>query len=135
MVCSPSLEVPTLSATARTPAVESAPVVQFDDTCVVIPDPVTQSRMPRLIKKSYSLPLWRKRSHSNPPPEPEAQLASSPEDRAGMSITVSVPRLVSITLPKRLVSLGLLTTGLAVSQSHVLRRAVNTTTSRSCLVS
>ena len=104
MACSPSIEIPTLHTAARVfddDDLESRPsMVQFDDTCVVIPDPVAQSRMPRLIKKSYSLPLWRKRSPSNPPPDAEGhpQLASSPEDRSPMSITVSVPRFVPAIL-------------------------------------
>ena len=99
MACSPSLEVPILNTATRLHAVfddddiECRQVVQFDDTCVLIPDPVVQSRIPRLIKKSYSLPLWRKRSPSHEAEGP-GQLASSPEDKSGMSITVSVPRFV-----------------------------------------
>ena len=99
MSCSPSLEIPILHTAARVfdDDDDRPAMVQFDDTCVVIPDPVAQSRMPRLIKKSYSLPLWRKRSPSNPPPDAEGQpqLASSPEEKSPMSITVSVPRFVS----------------------------------------
>lgn len=97
MACSPSVELPTLSSMPSSAVLddESAPGVHFDDTCVLIPDPVVQSRMPRLIKKSYSLPLWRRRSNSNPPSaELEGQLSSSPEDKPGVSITVPVPRLV-----------------------------------------
>ena len=71
--------------------------VHFDDTCVLIPDPV-QSRMPRLIKKSYSLPIWRKRSNSNPPAdivETTTAPAITAEER-GKVITVSVPRSVTL---------------------------------------
>lgn len=38
--------------------------VRFDTECVLIPEAISPSRMPRLLKKSYSLPLWRKK----PPP-------------------------------------------------------------------
>ena len=110
MACSPSLEVPTLNTAARTPAVfddddiECRQVVQFDDTCVLIPDPVVQSRMPRLVKKSYSLPLWRRRSSSNPPLDVAEVLpgTSSPtEEKSGMVFTVSVPRSVPCVVAAR----------------------------------
>lgn len=70
--------------------------VHFDDTCVLIPDPVVQSRMPRLVKKSYSLPLWRRRSNSNPPVDVVEAIAgpASPTEEKGMIFTVSVPRSV-----------------------------------------
>ncbi|KAF7793320.1 hypothetical protein EIP86_004432 [Pleurotus ostreatoroseus] len=78
------------TTTTATAAATSAPShVHFDDTCVLIPDPV-QSRMPRLIKKSYSLPIWRKRSNSNPPAdfvEATTAPATTAEER-GMVITV-----------------------------------------------
>lgn len=38
--------------------------VRFDEECVLIPDQVSRSRLPltRFISKSYSLPLWKRRS-------------------------------------------------------------------------
>ncbi|KAI9059549.1 hypothetical protein FKP32DRAFT_1679629 [Trametes sanguinea] len=42
------------------------PKVRFDQDCVLIPDPAPSSRLPRLVTKSYSLPLW-KRKHRDPP--------------------------------------------------------------------
>ncbi|EKM49223.1 uncharacterized protein PHACADRAFT_265740 [Phanerochaete carnosa HHB-10118-sp] len=94
MALPPSVEVPIVSSAMRANVLDEDPsplAVQFDDTCVVIPDPVVQSRMPRLIKKSYSLPLWRKRSNSNLPPTDTVEVAGSPEDRPGVSITVPLP--------------------------------------------
>ncbi|KAI1789169.1 hypothetical protein LXA43DRAFT_1022164 [Ganoderma leucocontextum] len=38
-----------------------SPKVRFDHDCVVIPDPVPASRLPRLVTKSYSLPLWKRK--------------------------------------------------------------------------
>lgn len=96
MALSPSVEIPTVSTAMRT-AASSAPAVQFDDTCVVIPDPVAQSRMPRLVKKSYSLPLWRRRQNSNPPPADAAEPADSP----GVSITVPLPSFSKSRSPTR----------------------------------
>lgn len=96
-----SVEVPIVSTAMRaamtTDEDASTPAVQFDDTCVVIPDPVVQSRMPRLVRKSYSLPLWRKRSNSNPPLD-TVEIAGSPEDRSGVSFTVPLPRCVPYSL-------------------------------------
>lgn len=66
--------------------------VHFHDACVLIPDPVVQSRMPRLVKKSYSLPLWRKRSNSQSPLDDPQLAASPPSEHSGVSFTVSVPR-------------------------------------------
>ena len=76
----------------------SASHVHFDNTCVLIPDPVAQSRMPRLVKKSYSLPIWKKRAISNPPPGvvETAPGPASPTEERGMVFTVSVPRSVML---------------------------------------
>lgn len=73
--------------------------VHFDNTCVLIPELAVQSRMPRLIKKSYSLPLWRKRSGSIPPVNgaDAAPGSDSPTEERNMVIKVSVPR--SVLLP------------------------------------
>ncbi|GJE92124.1 hypothetical protein PsYK624_082770 [Phanerochaete sordida] len=102
MALSPSVEIPIVS-TAMRAALEDSSVlaVQFDDTCVVIPDPVVQSRMPRLIKKSYSLPLWRRRAASNPPPADALEVAPGPDDRPGVSITVPLPSFSKSRSPSR----------------------------------
>ena len=94
MTSSLAEELPIVSVAARLAEDDSMHGVHFDDTCVLIPDPVAQSRIPRLIKKSYSLPLWRKRSNSNPSADADVVLSTSPE--GGMSITVPLPRSVPI---------------------------------------
>ncbi|KAL7285870.1 hypothetical protein ACG7TL_000981 [Trametes sanguinea] len=67
------------------------PKVRFDQDCVLIPDPVPSSRLPRLVTKSYSLPLW-KRKHRDPP-----VVSDSEEDLNDDHVVfkVSVPRSVS----------------------------------------
>lgn len=66
-----------------------SPRVRFDHECVLIPDPLPMSRLPRLVTKSYALPLWkRKRSPS---------VVSEPEDDPlddHVVFKVSVPRSV-----------------------------------------
>ncbi|KAJ3485814.1 hypothetical protein NLI96_g4679 [Meripilus lineatus] len=69
--------------------------VRFDDQCILIPDPVIHSRMPRLVKKSYSLPLWRRRSSptSSPPLGEGNGTPASPEENH-LIFTLPVPRFV-----------------------------------------
>ncbi|KAI8983316.1 hypothetical protein BD414DRAFT_490555 [Trametes punicea] len=65
------------------------PKVRFDHECVLIPDPVPTSRLPRLVTKSYSLPLW-KRKQREPP------VTSDSEDELNddhVVFKVSVPSL------------------------------------------
>ncbi|KAI0344011.1 hypothetical protein BDW22DRAFT_1119202 [Trametopsis cervina] len=78
--------------------------VHFDDSCVLIPDPVAQSRMPRLVKKSYSLPLWKKRAGSQLPAgdaELDPAIAASPPKDGGVTITVPVPSFARSRSPTR----------------------------------
>ena len=82
-----SLSTATTSSVADD--VPPTPKVRFDQECVLIPDPLPMSRMPRLVTKSYSLPLWkRKRSPS---------VVSESEDEPledHVVFKVSVPRSV-----------------------------------------
>ncbi|KIJ14773.1 hypothetical protein PAXINDRAFT_12340 [Paxillus involutus ATCC 200175] len=59
----------TTSATALTPTIdpldERASCVRFNTQCVVIPERAHRSRMPRVVTKSYSLPLWKRRASSS----------------------------------------------------------------------
>ncbi|KAI0700458.1 hypothetical protein BC835DRAFT_1304118 [Cytidiella melzeri] len=78
--------------------------VHFQDSCVLIPDPIAQSRMPRLVKKSYSLPLWKKRSSSRQPSsdaELDGAIAASPSKDAGVTITVPLPSFARSRSPSR----------------------------------
>ncbi|KAI0735749.1 hypothetical protein C8Q76DRAFT_612087 [Earliella scabrosa] len=85
-----SLSTATTSSAADD--VPPTPKVRFDQECVLIPDPLPMSRMPRLVTKSYSLPLWkRKRSPS---------VVSESEDEPledHVVFKVSVPSIVTKT--------------------------------------
>jgi hypothetical protein len=37
-------------------------IVRFDNACVLIPESALRSKRPKLVTKSYSLPLWKKRA-------------------------------------------------------------------------
>ena len=47
------------------PLDEHGSAVRFETQCVVIPDHAHGSRRPRVVTKSYSLPLWKKRTSSS----------------------------------------------------------------------
>ena len=68
------------------------PKVRFDHECVLIPDPTPVSRLPRLVTKSYSLPLWKRKRELSVDSEPEV-----PDDH--VVFKVSVPRSVHACLP------------------------------------
>ncbi|KAI0666201.1 hypothetical protein C8Q78DRAFT_984697 [Trametes maxima] len=79
------------TASASSDSVDSplSPRVRFDHECVLIPDPLPASRLPRLVTKSYSLPLW-KRKHRDP-----SVLSDSEDDPFDDHVVfkVSVPSL------------------------------------------
>ncbi|KAJ7649342.1 hypothetical protein DFH06DRAFT_1331717 [Mycena polygramma] len=63
----PTSGTPTPTPTTTTPAPSSARV-RFDAECVLIPDlglGTGGSKRPRMVTKSYSLPLWRKPGHNH----------------------------------------------------------------------
>ncbi|KAF9466927.1 hypothetical protein BDZ94DRAFT_1233470 [Collybia nuda] len=69
-------------------------VVRFDDECVLIPD---RSKRPKMVSKSYSLPLWKKKqSHTSDSDtevaSPSLGPSSSVED-ARVVLKVPIPRL------------------------------------------
>ncbi|EJF55941.1 hypothetical protein DICSQDRAFT_184092 [Dichomitus squalens LYAD-421 SS1] len=69
------------------------PKVRFEHECVVIPDSAPVSRLPRLVTKSYSLPLWKRKR--------EPSIVSESEDEPSedhVLFKVSVP---SITIKAR----------------------------------
>ncbi|KAF8491269.1 hypothetical protein JB92DRAFT_2835642 [Gautieria morchelliformis] len=81
--------------------------VRFEDTCVLIPPsgPAKSPLRPRIITKSYSLPLWKTSSskrNANPqsPVSPVASQAPNTEaERKAFSLTVSVPRPRRSSIP------------------------------------
>lgn len=69
-------------------------VVRFDDECILIPD---RSKRPKVLSKSYTLPLWKKKqalsdSDTEVAPTPSGALAS-PEDTR-IVLKVPIPRYV-----------------------------------------
>lgn len=67
-------------------------MVRFDNECVLIPD---RSKRPRMLSKSYSLPLWKKKQSHTSDSDTEVvspSLASS--DDARVVLKVPIPRYV-----------------------------------------
>ncbi|CCL98925.1 uncharacterized protein FIBRA_00932 [Fibroporia radiculosa] len=86
---------PPLAHTGSTPAAEESPIcvgqrVRFDVECVLIPDPNPVSKMPRLVTKSYSVPLWRRRALESAVSDSETDI----RDDDLVILKVSVPSLV-----------------------------------------
>ncbi|KAG8220274.1 hypothetical protein J3R82DRAFT_2865 [Butyriboletus roseoflavus] len=74
------------------PLDERGSAVRFEPQCVVIPDFAHRSRRPRVVTKSYALPLWKRRTSSAdhsayPPPED----ASFEENQSHLVLRVPVP--------------------------------------------
>ncbi|RDX43927.1 hypothetical protein OH76DRAFT_1360524 [Lentinus brumalis] len=65
----------------------ATPKVRFEQECVLIPDPVPISRLPRLVTKSYSLPLWKRKR--------DPSVVSESEDEAPVVLKVSVPSITT----------------------------------------
>ncbi|KAH0838893.1 hypothetical protein J3R83DRAFT_7320 [Lanmaoa asiatica] len=57
------------------PPDERGGAVRFESQCVVIPDPAHWLRRPRVVTKSYALPLWKRRASSASP-----STSAPPED-------------------------------------------------------
>ncbi|OBZ79489.1 hypothetical protein A0H81_00244 [Grifola frondosa] len=57
---STSTSSPSVAPASTPPLTPDSPIeprVRFEEECVLIPEPLPTSRIPRLITKSYSLPL------------------------------------------------------------------------------
>ena len=69
-------------------------VVRFDNECVLIPK-TTHSKMPMVLTKSYSLPLWKKKPSDSDVEDPVDSFSSpqSPEDNR-VTIKVPIPTFV-----------------------------------------
>ncbi|KIJ45057.1 hypothetical protein M422DRAFT_251256 [Sphaerobolus stellatus SS14] len=74
--------------------------VRFDDACVLIPPNIAKTR-PRLVTKSYSLPLWRS-SPSTPRKNSidEGTMSAEEHGQRAFSLTIAVPSL-AIGRPRR----------------------------------
>lgn len=74
------------------PLDEHGSAVRFETQCVVIPDPGHGSRRPRVVTKSYSLPLWKKRTSSaGPSTSARPEDASFEENQSHLELRVNVP--------------------------------------------
>ncbi|KZT24650.1 hypothetical protein NEOLEDRAFT_1134687 [Neolentinus lepideus HHB14362 ss-1] len=65
--------------------------VRFGQECVLIPEPASKSRRPRLVMKSYSLPLWNRKSGSGSAVS-DSEVDSN-ED--GLFLRVTVPKIIT----------------------------------------
>ncbi|KAI0757462.1 hypothetical protein C8Q80DRAFT_102176 [Daedaleopsis nitida] len=66
------------------------PKVRFEQECVLIPDVIPISKLPRLVTKSYSLPLWKRKRSPSVVSESEDE---PPEDQ--VVFKVSVPSITT----------------------------------------
>jgi len=69
-------------------------VVRFDNECVLIPkSTLTRSKLPVVLTKSYSLPLWKRRSHqfSDSDVEDPAGSSAQPQSSEDNRVTIKVP--------------------------------------------
>lgn len=69
-------------------------VVRFDNECVLIPKTNrTRSKMPVVLTKSYSLPLWKRRTHqfSDSDVEDPAGSLAQPQSSEDNRVTIKVP--------------------------------------------
>lgn len=59
---------PTAAAMSTTTVLTDARtrIVHFDNECVIIPDPEPRKNRPKIVTKSYSLPLWKRRTSPSP---------------------------------------------------------------------
>ena len=76
-------------------------MVRFDNECVLIPKTSpTRSKMPVVLTKSYSLPLWKKRSNhlSDEDVEDAAGSSSQPQSPEDNRVTIKVPIPTSVFL-------------------------------------
>ncbi|TFK47971.1 hypothetical protein OE88DRAFT_1664952 [Heliocybe sulcata] len=64
--------------------------VRFEQECALIPEPVWKSRRPRLVMKSYSLPLWNRKSGGSAVSDSEVD-----DKEEGLFLKVSVPKFIS----------------------------------------
>ncbi|KAI9455880.1 hypothetical protein HD554DRAFT_2178303 [Boletus coccyginus] len=74
------------------PLDEHGSAVRFETQCIVIPDPGHGSRRPRVVTKSYSLPLWKRRTSSaGPSASARPEDASFEENQSHLELRVNVP--------------------------------------------
>ncbi|KAI0358896.1 hypothetical protein OH77DRAFT_1420389 [Trametes cingulata] len=80
------------ASTAESEEMPATPKVRFDQDCVLIPDPLPTSRLPRLVTKSYSLPLWKRKQRE---PSVVSDSEDDPAAEDHVVFKVSVPSLTT----------------------------------------
>ncbi|EIN13156.1 hypothetical protein PUNSTDRAFT_139803 [Punctularia strigosozonata HHB-11173 SS5] len=67
-------------------------LVRFDDECVLIPDPPPHStRRPKIVTKSYSLPLWKRRVVAGAASDGEDGVGEEESEKVVLSIPLPIP--------------------------------------------
>jgi len=66
-------------------------VVRFDNECVLIPEYSSQ-RGPRVVTRSYSLPLWKRRGAPTSETDAIHDLSSNSPEETHVVIRVPIPR-------------------------------------------
>ncbi|KAG9307952.1 hypothetical protein JVU11DRAFT_12827 [Chiua virens] len=94
-------------STEETPASSSMPsiepidehgsTVRFETQCVIIPDSPSRPRRPRVVTKSYALPLWKRRPSTSPSAPATSPLIatdiSGEENQSHLVLRVPLPTL------------------------------------------
>ncbi|KAI5986349.1 hypothetical protein EDD15DRAFT_2373340 [Pisolithus albus] len=75
-----------------TNSIEERGSVRFDSQCVVIPEPSPRSRRPRLVTKTYSVPLWKRRGSTSSSSELDPNHSECPEVDNHVVLKLSLPR-------------------------------------------
>ncbi|KAI6137089.1 hypothetical protein F5141DRAFT_1059995 [Pisolithus sp. B1] len=86
-----AIELSTAASAYANPLDERSSV-RFDTQCVVIPEPSPRSRRPRLVTKTYSVPLWKRRGSTSNSSEPDLVHSQSPEVDNHVVLKLSLPR-------------------------------------------
>ncbi|KAF8168491.1 hypothetical protein B0H34DRAFT_793085 [Crassisporium funariophilum] len=102
-------------------------VVRFDDECVVIPEASPRSKLPVVLTKSYSLPLWKKKAQHFSDSDAEDTIGASP--RAPSPEDTRVTIRVPIPTFRRRSSRSPTPRGRSVSSSPIIPKTIP-----SCLV-
>ncbi|KAF8425046.1 hypothetical protein L210DRAFT_3765374 [Boletus edulis BED1] len=84
------VETTTSTPTAE-PLDDHGSAVRFETQCVVIPDPAYGSRRPRVVTKSYALPLWKKRASSAYPSATAAPSGGVSSEENHLVLRVPLP--------------------------------------------
>lgn len=82
-------------STTIEPLDDHGSAVRFETQCVVIPDLAHRSRRPRVVTKSYTLPLWKRRTSSPCPTSVPPEDVFPEENQSHVVLRVPLPTYVS----------------------------------------